>query len=149
MMKTFAGYMVEDRSPYYGKTFFHGTNSDFDSFDFKFFGRTDNGFVGRGFYLTGDEKLASMYAAGSAAEHGGNANVLKFKVFPKKTLELTSTGTSEWVKAMESLGINRSDSTESQTKELVNLGYDSIAVNRNGKTREFVLFDPKLAKKVK
>ena len=148
-MKHFGDYMSEDRSPYYGKVFFHGTNNDFDSFDFKFFGRTDSGFVGRGFYLTGDEKLAGLYATGSAAEHGGEASVLKFKVFPKKTLELTSTGTSEWVKAMEALGINRSGSTEVQTKELLKLGYDSIAVNRNGKTREFVMLDPKLVKRVK
>lgn len=140
-MITFKQFLNE--SKYSNITLYHGTNKAFDKFDFKMAGRTDSGFIGKGFYLTGNKFLANAYATDAADTHGGNAEVLEFSVNAKKTLELEGTGTTAWYKAMESLGI-KSGSMDSQTAALKKLGYDSIAAIYNGKIKEFVVLDERI-----
>jgi len=146
-MLTFEAYLAENR--YRSMTFYHGTNSDFDEFDPSMMGRTDPGFVGAGFYLTAIEGLAKGYAQGSANIHGGEPVVLKFKVSPKKTLELDGTGVSEWNRALKEIGINTTLRPEEAAKELQKLGYDSIAAWHRGSVKEFVVLDSRIAKRIK
>lgn len=129
-------------------TFYHGTNTDFDEFDPKMVGRTDPGFVGAGFYLTAIEALAKAYAQGAADIHGGEPVVLTFRVSPKKTLELDGTGVDEWNRALKELGISTTISSEKASRELQNQGYDSIAAWFRGSVKEFVVLDPRIAKRV-
>lgn len=146
-MLSFSTYLTENR--YRSMTFYHGTNSDFDEFDPSMMGRTDPGFVGAGFYLTGMEGLAKAYAQGSADIHGGEPVVLKFKVFPQKTLELDGTGMNEWNRALKELGISTALRPEEASEELQKLGYDSIAAWYKGSVKEFVVLDLTIAKRIK
>ena len=42
---------------------YHGTDSKFDEFDMSYFGKTDDGYYGRGFYFTSDEDEAKEYGS--------------------------------------------------------------------------------------
>lgn len=42
---------------------YHGTNAEFDTFDDSFFGKTDEGFAGKGFYFTNYGDLTSEYGS--------------------------------------------------------------------------------------
>jgi len=146
-MRSFTEYLAE--ASYSSMTFYHGTNSDFDEFDSEMIGRTDPGFIGTGFYLTANKTLANAYAQGAADLHGGEPVVLKFRVRPKKTLELEGTGVDAWNKALNDLNISTTQSQDRQTKELRKLGYDSIAAWFRGQVKEFVVLDSKIAKRVR
>lgn len=40
---------------------YHGTDADFDKFDLKFFGKTDEGWYGKGVYFHSDKDTAEVY----------------------------------------------------------------------------------------
>lgn len=42
---------------------YHGTDIEFDTFSMNYFGKHDNGWLGRGFYTTNDEEMADSYGA--------------------------------------------------------------------------------------
>lgn len=46
-----------------GKPLYHGTNSDFDTFSLSNFGSTDQGFLGKGVYLSGRKGNAKQYGS--------------------------------------------------------------------------------------
>ena len=138
MIKTFTQYLNE--SKYQNITLYHGTNKAFDKFNFNMAGRTDFGFLGKGFYLTANKFLANAYADDAASSHGGESEVLEFNINAKKTLELDGTGLMGWNKAMKGLGI-AAGSVQDQVKAVRQMGYDSIAAIFNGKIKEFVVFD--------
>lgn len=137
-MLSFKQFLFENK--YSGITLYHGSNKEFDKFDFNMAGRTDSGFIGKGFYLTANKFMASAYADDAATSHGGEAHILDFVINTKKTLEINGTSTAAWRDAMDSLGI-KSGSMDQQTKEIKALGFDSIAAIYNGKIKEFVVLD--------
>lgn len=137
--------MVKDL---HGRLLYHGTNTDFDRFDPKRLGRTDAGFMGTGFYLTEDMEEAEKYAVNSAEIHGGEPQILKFRVYPKKVLRVSGTGAVEWSMAMKSLNIPQDDMRE-QTKLLTQMGYDATVCIEDQRVKEFASFDPYNMERVK
>lgn len=55
---------------------YHGTKSDFSSFDMKRFGASDEGLVGKGFYFTYNPEEASGYALNEQFGKGDGPNVM-------------------------------------------------------------------------
>lgn len=150
-MKTFLEYLKEasETEPKFGNMrLFHGSNVEFDVFDFDRFGQTDCGTMGPGFYLTGNEEEAQRYAENAVRyRQSGEPHVLVFNVNVKKPLELDSNNVSAWQDAMQSLGIEPGKIHENAAA-LMDMGYDStIVLDRTGlpMVREIVLYKPGLA----
>lgn len=55
---------------------FHGTNTDIQSFNYDNFGRTDDGYYGKGIYFTTSESIAGSYARSTTQDFGGNMTVI-------------------------------------------------------------------------
>ena len=151
-MKTFREFLLESTIKQLPKklTLYHGSNTFFNKVDFSKLGRTDSGFLGRGFYLTGVKQLANAYAHSSTSNHGGEPTVLNVMVEPKKYLHLTGTGPHELKDSLNAVGIDTTSST-SISKRLLSLGYDSVVAwdsDGSGKIREFVVIDPKIIKNI-
>jgi hypothetical protein len=152
-MKTFLEYFREasEAEPKFGNMrLFHGSNVEFDVFDFERFGQTDCGTMGPGFYLTGSEEEAQRYAENAVRyRKTGEPHVLVFNVNVAKPLELDSNNVSAWEDAMHALGIEAGKIHENAAA-LIGLGYDStIVLDRSGlpMVREIVLYKPGLAKR--
>lgn len=150
-MKTFLEYLKEasEAEPKFGNMrLFHGSNVEFDVFDFEHFGQTDCGTMGPGFYLTGSEEDAQRYAENAVRyRQSGEPHVLVFNVSVKKPLELDSNNVSAWEDAMRELGIEPGKIHENAAA-LIAQGYDStIVLDRSGlpMVREIVLYKPGLA----
>ena len=133
--------------------YYHGTSSDFDSFDLTKAGARDFGDFGLGVYLTPSSGLAKSYAYASAKKTRREPKVLAVRArvnntanlddkvlqqqvattlqipFPEKNL---SAGSHQTRPRAEAVAI---------TDYLRSLGYDS-GLGRSGK--EFVVFDPRL-----
>lgn len=129
-------------------TLLHGTNQFFDKVDFNKLGRTDQGFIGKGFYLTEFDWLAYAYATGSASLHGGTETILKVTVKPKKTLEMEGTGADSLSTALENIGLRWEGDSNKVSQQLKKKGYDSVAAWYKGKIKEFVVLDPKIIGKI-
>lgn len=154
-MKTFLEYLKEASESELEPKFenmrlFHGSNVEFDVFDFDRFGQTDCGTMGPGFYLTGSEEEAQRYAENAVRyRQSGEPHVLVFNVNVKKPLELDSNNVSAWEDAMRALGIEAGKIHENAAA-LMDLGYDStIVLDSTGApmVREIVLYKPGLAKR--
>lgn len=150
-MKTFLEYLKEasESEPKFGNMrLFHGSNVEFDVFDFERFGQTDCGTMGPGFYLTGSEEEAQRYAENAVRyRKTGEPHVLVFNVNVNKPLELDSNNVSAWEDAMRALGIEAGKIHENAAA-LIARGYDStIVLDRSGlpMVREIVLYKPGLA----
>lgn len=150
-MKTFLEYLKDtsEAEPKFGNMrLFHGSNVEFDVFDFERFGQTDCGTMGPGFYLTGNEEEAQRYAENAVRyRQSGEPHVLVFNVSVKKPLELDSNNVSAWEDAMRGLDIEPGEIHENAA-ELISRGYDStIVLDRSGlpMVREIVLYKPGLA----
>lgn len=148
-MKTFLQFFREASEPKFGNMkLYHGSNVEFDVFDFKRFGQTDCGTMGPGFYLTGSEEEAQRYAENAVRyRQSGEAHVMCFNVNVSNPLELDSNNVSAWEDAMRSLGIEPGKIHENAL-ELIAQGYDStIVLDRAGlpMVREIVLYKPGLA----
>lgn len=61
-------------------TWKHGTSIAFDDVDMSMTQQRDAGFLGEGFYVTSDDRIATQYAESSANKTGGNAEVKEFYV---------------------------------------------------------------------
>lgn len=131
-------------------TLYHGTNEDIDEIDITRLGRTDPGFIGQGFYLTGKKARAVAYARGAAEIHGGKPYLITFKVSPQNTLVLESTGAMDVISELRDLGANTGDiANPVKIKEfLLSKGYDSAMVSRGGQIFEFVAYDSSILTKV-
>lgn len=115
---------------------YHGTKSNFNNFDLKFFGSSDGGWLGYGVYLTNDYEYAESYG-----------NVLECKVILKNPYVLTDEIYSRRPQLLNNqLGTHNSIAT---TKKLKELGYDSVILEYRDETRswldtfiEVCVFDP-------
>lgn len=92
-------------------TAFHGTNRCFDSFDEKYFGSRDTGYLGKGFYFSTSLQCAASYA------EGPNARLLKCELTLKNPCEVHSFGTADYRSLFHSSDIR---------EELLRDGYDSV-----------------------
>lgn len=148
-MKTFLEYFREAVEPKFGDMkLFHGSNVEFDVFDFKRFGQTDCGTMGPGFYLTGSEEEAQRYAENAVRyRKTGEPYVMTFNVNVSNPLVLDSNNVSAWEDAMRYLGIEPGK-IHANAEELIKRGYDStIVLDSTGlpMVREIVLYKPGLA----
>lgn len=67
-----------------GTPLYHGTNSDFHGFDERHFGKTDEGFAGRGIYSTDEPMLAEEYGSTVIPHVRSSSN--DFVVNPDKSI---------------------------------------------------------------
>jgi hypothetical protein len=58
-IKSYKDFLNENLNNTY--TLYHGTKKDFESFDLKYFGSSDSGWLGYGVYLTNDYEYAESY----------------------------------------------------------------------------------------
>lgn len=118
---------------------YHGTNSIFYQFEERFIGANDTGTVGIGFYLTDDIQLAEQFANTCVQHRKGIKNIIRFQVFPQKTLEIEGVSASVWLDKMKEIGIPDGTMREN-TDALLAMGYDSVcSYDVSGNVREFVL----------
>ena len=67
---------------------YHGTNAKFDKFNLDFFGKTDDGWYGRGIYFHSDKDTAEVY--------GRNVITVKFN-FQKPPLEVPAENAGQFL----------------------------------------------------
>lgn len=151
-MKTFLDFLCEETKPQFNNLeLFHGSNVEFDVFDFEKFGQTDSGTMGAGFYLTGDKEEALRYAENAVRyRNSGSPHVMTFNVNVRSPLILDSNNVSAWENRMRELGISP-DRLHANAKELMKRGYDSAMVLDMVNlpiVREIVLYKPGLAKRI-
>ena len=146
-MKTFLEYITEKKIPS-SLVLYHGTHEFFDKVDFNRLGRTDSGFLGKGFYITGMKRLANAYSIGAAKNYGGEPTVLKVTVSPKKYLEIEGTGIGAFIDALREVGIEYDGNPANATSELLKKGYDSLIAWYKGELKELVVYNPKIIKKI-
>lgn len=150
-MKTFLQYLQESEHPVFGNLLlYHGSNCEFDEFDFKRFGQTDCGTLGPGFYLTGIEEDAQRYADNAVRyRQEGEPHVMQFRVSLKNPIVLDSNNASAWEDRMREIGIEPGK-VHDNAKELMAQGYDSVIIidpTALPMVREVVLYKPGLAKR--
>lgn len=148
-MKTFLEFYYGQKTPLIKDLIlFHGSNVEFEVFDFERFGQTDCGTMGPGFYLTGRPEDALRYAENAVRYRAsGSPCVMQFSVSASQTLTLDSNNTSTWESKMRELGIPPG-TVHQNAKELLNKGYDSIAVMHGNIVHEMLLMKPGMAVRV-
>lgn len=151
-MKTFLDFLREETKPQFNNLeLFHGSNVEFDVFDFEKIGQTDSGTMGAGFYLTGNKEEALRYAENAVRyRNSGTPHVMTFNVNVRSPLILDSNNVSAWEDRMRELGIPP-DKLHANAKELMNRGYDSAMILDMVNlpiVREIVLYKPGLAKRI-
>ena len=120
---------------------FHGSNNPFYTFKYDFWGKTDPGFAGKGFYFTSDFPWAEFYA-----EDGSGPND-------------TPTVTAVYLRMENPLIVQHYNAipdapkrvptkaeAERMQQSLISLGYDGIIIP--GHPTEFVVFRPNQIKSV-
>lgn len=145
-MKTFLEYYKESLLPDFSNLeLYHGSNVEFDVFDFERFGQTDSGTMGPGFYLTGKPEEALRYAENAVRyRKEGEPHVLIFEVKAKKPLILDSNNVSVWEDKMRELNIEP-DSIHNNARTLMDMGYDSVVCMDGTTVHEMVVYAPGLA----
>lgn len=120
---------------------YHGTKADFDKFDLGEFGKTDSGWLGRGFYFTPDTKAAELYARKNP---DGSANLLNEGSIVPTYISIKNPYITDRLISLEF------------SNELQADGYDGIMYYPDGldqgegigQVGEIVAFDPKQIKSV-
>ena len=119
------------------RVFFHGSSSDFASFDFDHPGRKDQGWLGRGAYLTSDIDTAEVYAkqkAGPAAE-----NVMPLYVALHNPL-IADADTKQLFRKQSKSAIDK------WTDEMIRRGYDGTILQFDDGHVEVVAFNKSAVK---
>jgi hypothetical protein len=146
----------EDGSP---MVVYHGTASEFDSFDPSMAGSSiDAGKLGRGFYFSQDARWAGQYAE-NATRNGGSANVIPAHLSMRSPLVLEGAGDvwSKLRKTSKEWGITDDPVTDASntpnhawatrfTEEAKSRRFDGVILPSKFKQTEFVVFDPKQIK---
>lgn len=129
---------------------YHGTKSDFDRFDAKNFGASDDGLVGKGFYFTYNPAEASGYALNEQFGKGGNPNVIPAYVSVKNPLVITQGVLPDGRKIGEvHLGGINSKAGNSVRELAEKAGHDGVVfTNRDGDIRHVVAWKPEQIKSV-
>jgi len=121
---------------------YHGSDADFDVFDPTKFGTTtDPGHLGRGAYLSTDNRVGY-----------GKANVLEFDVGLENPLELAapSIKSDKRLLVREALGLSGDATSDEVTAALKNAGYDGVVLDNSPwgyNQKEIMAIDPKSAQR--
>ncbi|MDE1545915.1 hypothetical protein PTW32_10835 [Dechloromonas agitata] len=122
------------------RVFFHGTASDFASFDLDHAGRLDQGWLGRGVYLASDSALAEYYAKQKGGyEPGGMQNIMPLYVAIHNPL-VANTDTKAMFRKASKAAIDQ------WTEKAVAAGYDGVILEFSDGDVEVVAFDPAAVK---
>jgi len=127
---------AEDFVKSQGDPLYHGTKAKFDNFSLKDFGKTDEGFLGKGIYSTSDKNYASTYG-----------DVLEIYPNLKNPLVIEDPyafGAVHPDSIKNTLGIPKNSSAEQIKKALMDKGYDGVVVNTpyGEKNVEVLVLDP-------
>jgi hypothetical protein len=124
---------------------YHGTNADFDKFNFKNFGKTDDGWWGVGIYFKSDIETAKIYGK----------TIKKVKLHPKNPLILPVSYSGEFLynvlknmnvdlpngyKKYSAMKIIREMGKQNFTN-VIKKRYDMMIINYSQGTKEAVVFD--------
>ena len=126
-----------------GKKLYHGTDTDFKHFNLSNFGKTDQGFLGRGVYLTGDRLNAKQYGDNVIEAYAPMSN-------PYTLEDAYFFGGFTPGKITDDLGIENYGNAAGFTQAMKDRGYDGVIVNEiandMGKInpmKEVVAFNPR------
>ena len=129
----------KEQIDFVNKPLYHGSNKSFDKFDMSKAGATDEGFLGRGVYLTAEYD--------NAKEYGDIVNVFYADIKNPLIIEDPySFGGVNPNKIRSTLGLDKNASVSRVTKELKNRGYDAVVVNEIEGTDaiEVAVLDPSI-----
>ena len=119
----------------YPQTFYHGTVGDFDQFDTSHPGAQDEGFLGKGIYLSTTPGLANSYA--NIKSGRAEPNVMPLMVRGSRFLRADL----EFKRSMQGAAFKDKAYIEKVTAAIQAQGYDGIILEFND-TAELVVFDP-------
>jgi len=115
---------------------YHGTDEIFDKFDLSKFGKTDEGFAGKGIYFTNNPEIASEYGKNVMQRNINLKNPLVINDYNEINKLLKIPEKRDWSK----------QTSEIMSNKLQNLGYDGVIVKDYKKTGEpvfeYVVFNP-------
>ena len=124
-----------------GELVYHGTDANFTEFSLKDFGKTDEGFLGKGVYLTSDKTNAEQYGANIVESFTNLKNPYTYDA-------PYMFGGFNPAKIARDLGLPENASPRQITDKLKSMGHDGVVVNEITDTgvipkAEVVVFDPK------
>ena len=115
------------------RVFYHGTRDSFDIFDLDHPNRKDTGWLGDGFYLGDDTRMADSYA--NIKRGAGDPNVMPlYAAFHNPYI--ATTDLKRKLSKLNKEGIRR------YTDKLKALGHDSVVLTFKDGTQEVVVFEP-------
>jgi hypothetical protein len=117
---------------------FHGTSDVIDKPDINKTQAQDAGFMGQGFYMTGQPPVAQHYAEKSARATGGNPNIHPMTTKADASLVISPEEAAELKRFIAS----NPDSSSIVSEKLKQGGYDSIAIKSGDDVVEMNVFDP-------
>lgn len=112
---------------------YHGTRDDVQQFDTDHPNRKDEGWLGKGVYVTSDTQLADVYANAKRGEAGANV------------MPLFASISNPYYATVEEKRRMRNATPEAvvrMTEELKEAGHDGVIVNLGDGVLEMVAFDP-------
>jgi hypothetical protein len=113
--------------------FYHGTSDNIEAFDTNHPNRKDNGWLGRGVYVTNDSRLAAGYANTKAGAESPNTMPLFVAI---KNPFIATLEDKKKLKSASQKDIDRI------TSEMIADGFDGVMLKYNDGTVELVAFDP-------
>ena len=128
----------EDGSPL---KVYHGTTGDFDKFDISNFGKTDEGYAGKGFYFTNDKNIASDYATNSIWNStpklvdGGNVMPVYINIknpYISDVYDISDTPMKGY----------------KTTQQIKDMGHDGVIITHSSEANEYVAFNPNQIKSI-
>ena len=103
----------------FGTPFYHGTDYKFNEFSLNTFGRTDQGFAGKGLYFTTNK--------GYAKEYGSNIREVYLDLQNPYIINDSPSINPDYVK--RELGLPITATASDVTEKLQSMGHDGVVVN--------------------
>jgi len=114
-------------------TFYHGTSDQIGAFALGHSNRKDNGWLGRGIYLTDDSRLAGMYA--KLKRGGGDEAIMPLHVRLKNPYRAT-------LQDKQNLRFASENDVKQWTQDRIAEGHDGTILTYPDGTSEIAVFDP-------
>ena len=106
-----------------GSPLYHGTDATFDNFDTKRFGQNDEGFLGRGVYLSSEKDIAKDYGKNLVRARAKLDNPLVID-------DPYAFGGVHPDLIKNRLGLSKNATPEAISKTLAEKGYDGVVINK-------------------